>query len=63
MPDHRHVLECQTCGVVLQELSLEQAQKVAQNPYNYIGFCAACKRLGAHIDPEYWTSPIGLADR
>ena len=53
MPDHRHFLECQTCGVKLQELSEAQAQEVARNPYNYIGFCAPCKRIGAHIEKGF----------
>jgi hypothetical protein len=53
MPDHRHFLECQACGVKLQELSEAQAQEVARNPYNYIGFCAPCKRLGAHIEKGF----------
>lgn len=35
------VLECQTCGVVVRELSLAEAQKVAENPYAFIVYCSA----------------------
>lgn len=47
------VIECQACGVVLQRLTDAQAQAVARNPHNYIGFCEPCKRAGAHIEPAY----------
>lgn len=51
-PD-QHLLECQACGATLQKLSDEQAQRVAEAPYNYIGFCGACKRAGAHIQEGF----------
>lgn len=41
MPEY---LECDDCGRQLHELSAEQAQKVAQNPMNFIVLCSVCKR-------------------
>ncbi len=38
------VLECQQCGDVIRELSDAEAQKVADNPYNYIIYCKLCQR-------------------
>lgn len=39
------VLECQDCGKVLRHLSPGEAQKVADNPYNFIAYCAMCTQL------------------
>lgn len=50
---HEPVIECQSCGKVLQKLTEAQAQQVAANPYNFIGFCAPCKALGLHIEEAY----------
>jgi uncharacterized protein with PIN domain len=38
------VLECQSCGKVLRELAPEEAQKVADAPYNYVVYCPPCGR-------------------
>jgi hypothetical protein len=43
------VLECQSCGEILRQLSHSEAQMVADNPYNYVVWCAQCKRDGAHL--------------
>ncbi|QNJ57124.1 hypothetical protein L3Y21_gp083 [Gordonia phage Rabbitrun] len=53
VPPDRPALECQACGTVLQALTDEQAADVALNPYNYIAFCAPCKRKGYHIEPGF----------
>jgi len=37
-------IDCQDCGVVLRELSPDEAQEVARNPYNFIFYCDTCKR-------------------
>jgi len=37
-------LDCQDCGVVLKELSPAEAQKVADNPYNFTAFCKLCQK-------------------
>lgn len=36
------VLECQSCGKTLRELAPEEAQKVADAPYNYVVYCKPC---------------------
>jgi hypothetical protein len=36
------VLECQTCGAKIADLSPAQAQRVAANPYNYLLDCVRC---------------------
>lgn len=38
------VLECQDCGAVLLRLSHAEAQKVADNPYNYVFYCKQCQK-------------------
>lgn len=35
----KNVLECQTCGDVVQKLTLAQAQIVADRPYDFIVYC------------------------
>ncbi len=40
----RDILECQQCGDELKELTPLEAQKVANNPYNYVVYCRTCKR-------------------
>jgi hypothetical protein len=37
-------LDCQRCGDVVRELSPAEAQQVARHPYDFIVFCARCKR-------------------
>lgn len=44
MYTHEPVLECQNCGEVVRRLSEEEAQRVAANPYNFIVYCAGCRR-------------------
>lgn len=46
-------LDCQSCGEILRKLTAAEAQRVAENPYNYIVFCTPCVRLGYHIEPEF----------
>ena len=36
-------LECQQCGRVVRELTPTEAQKVAENPYDYVVYCADCR--------------------
>lgn len=43
LTDHNHIIECQTCGVVLAHISAAEAQRVAANPYAFIFFCDECK--------------------
>lgn len=38
------VLECQDCGDVVKVLEPVEAQQVAEKPYNFIVYCARCKR-------------------
>jgi len=35
-------LDCQACGKVLRVLSLAEARKVADSPYDFIVHCASC---------------------
>lgn len=44
-------LECQDCGTRLHELTPEQAQRVADNPMNYILLCRPC---AADHEREMW---------
>jgi uncharacterized protein with PIN domain len=37
-------LDCQDCGTVLRNLSDEEAQAVATNPYNFICYCRNCRK-------------------
>lgn len=37
-------LDCQDCGDVIKRLTPSEAQQVAANPYNYIGYCIPCIR-------------------
>ncbi|AXQ64448.1 hypothetical protein L3Y19_gp079 [Gordonia phage Neville] len=53
VPPDRPALECQSCGTALQALTDAQAADMALNPYNYIAFCAPCKRKGYHIEPGF----------
>ncbi len=50
-------LECQDCGDQLRELSDAEAQKVANNPYNYVVFCCSCTQArvatGTEREKEY----------
>lgn len=47
-------IDCQACGDLIRELSLAEAQQVADNPYNFIWFCKPCEKAGAHIEPGFW---------
>lgn len=38
------VLECQDCGEIILRLSDAEAQKVANNPYNFVVWCESCRR-------------------
>ncbi|ANA86167.1 hypothetical protein SEA_LOZINAK_3 [Gordonia phage Lozinak] len=49
----RAVIECQGCGIVLQELTEAQRAMVAENPHNYIGFCRPCKQAELHIEEQF----------
>jgi hypothetical protein len=42
MSEYRPTLECQTCGEVLRYLSYAEAQRVADNPQNFIIDCKDC---------------------
>ncbi|ANA86348.1 hypothetical protein BH762_gp005 [Gordonia phage OneUp] len=46
-------LDCQGCGEVIQKLTWEQQQAVAENPYNHVAFCRRCKQAGLHIEEQY----------
>ncbi|KJK12550.1 hypothetical protein UB45_07685 [Terrabacter sp. 28] len=37
------VLECQMCGTVLRTLTPSEAREVADRPYDFVLFCAACR--------------------
>lgn len=52
MPKPKSVLECQDCGKVLRELGAAEAQKVADNPYNFMAFCRSCMRDQESLDIE-----------
>lgn len=43
--DEEPTLDCQSCGYPMKELSPAQAQEVADNPYNFIVFCAQCREV------------------
>lgn len=36
-------LDCQDCGIVIRRLSPAEAQRVADNPYNFILYCRPCQ--------------------
>jgi hypothetical protein len=36
-------LDCQDCGAVVKKLTDAEAQKVADNPYNYVVYCVSCR--------------------
>jgi hypothetical protein len=42
MMDAHPVLECQQCGRVLRHLTYAEAQKIADNPYDYVFICGDC---------------------
>lgn len=46
-------LDCQACGTVLRRLTTQEAQQVADNPYNYVWFCTPCKQAFLHVSEEY----------
>lgn len=37
-------LDCQDCGNVVRRLTDAEAQQVADNPYNFVVYCASCRR-------------------
>lgn len=43
-PEPTPTLDCQDCGRVLRRLTPAEAQQVAANPYNFIGYCPQCAR-------------------
>ena len=44
------VLECQLCGAVLKTLTREEADIVAERPYDFITYCAKDRAVGLEIE-------------
>lgn len=38
-------LECQGCGKVIKILTEYENQQVADNPYNFVGYCESCWKV------------------
>lgn len=43
-PQSEPTLDCQDCGEVVMRLSVAEAQRVAEKPYDYVVWCFACSR-------------------
>jgi hypothetical protein len=40
----KKTLDCQDCGADLYELTPDQIQEVARDPYRFIVYCGSCRR-------------------
>jgi len=38
------VLECQRCGDIVRELTIEEARQVAEKPHNFVVYCVRCRK-------------------
>lgn len=53
MTEYRPTIDCQGCGDILNYLTDAQAQRVANNPQNFIFWCQDCIKNETHIDPSF----------
>lgn len=50
---YQPTLDCQGCDEILRYLTYAEAQRVADNPQNFIHWGKDCIENKMHIDPEF----------